>query len=278
MVVDNNPERDDDTENSMNSYRDNPKVAYYKNEDNLGQAGNWNQLYELAKGEYVVMLHDDDMLFPFYLQTVFSLLAQTKNQFELIYPSFHFSNERTIPVVETPSELRYRVFKREDYLVRQWGIPSGMMILKSKFGITGGFNVEFYPIIDQEFIYRALGYLNGCVVYFPIVFYYIGVNESMKPDTAKDIVYKSRKFNHLMRKDRNNPWRLFAFFSYRYQINSISKWVYRLTNSDEIVKSAKNNIGFDDNRLKDMLSSCFVNILNIYLNKIRIHFFTLSDL
>lgn len=276
MVVDNNPERYDDTEKVMDIYIDNPKVAYYKNEENLGQTGNLNRLYELAKGDYVVMLHDDDMLFPYYLFVTFSLLEQRDYLYDLIYPSFHVTNDRTLPIISLPNKLRYRDFKREDYLVRQWGIPSGMMILKRKFGITGGFNIDFYPIIDQEFIYRALGYLKGCVIYYPIVLYYIGVNESMKPNTAKDIVYKSRKFNHLIRKDRNNSWRLFAYFSYRFQINSISKWIYRLTNSDEIVKSAKNNIGFKNNRTKDFLSYLFVEILNRYLNKIRIYYFTLS--
>ena len=278
LVVDNNPERNDITEKAMIQYKENPIISYYKNNENYGMIGNWNRLYELAKGKYVVMLHDDDILFPYYLQVMFSLLDETDYQYDLVYPSFHFSNERILPTMELPECLKYRIFKREDYIVRQWGIPSGMMILREKFQMTGGFKMDYYPVGDQEFLYRALGFLKGCVIYFPIVFYYIGVNESMNPNTAIDIIYKSRMFNHLMRKDKNNSWRLFTYFSYRFQINSISKWVYRLTNSDEIVRYAKNNIGFKDNRLKDMLSYRFVDILNRYLNKIRIHFFTLSNI
>lgn len=273
MVVDNNPERGDITEKAMTQFRNNNIISYYKNIENYGMIGNWNRLYELAKGKYVVMLHDDDMLFPYYLFVTFSLLEQRDYQYDLIYPSFHVTNNRTFPTISLPNKLKYRDFKREDYLVRQWGIPSGMMILKDKFPITGGFKMDYFPIGDQEFLYRALGFLKGCVIYFPILFYYIGVNESMKPETANNIVYKSRLFNHLIRKDNKNSWRLLAFLSYRYQINSISKWIYRLTNSEEIVKSAKDRIGFKDNKMKDKLSFLFVDFLNRYLNMVRIHYF-----
>ena len=49
IVVDNNPERGDETEVLMNQYRTNPKVTYYKNTQNLGMAGNWNKCALLAK-------------------------------------------------------------------------------------------------------------------------------------------------------------------------------------------------------------------------------------
>ena len=276
LVVDNNPERNDSTEQAMRLFEKNPKVAYYKNEQNVGMAGNWNRLYPLSKGKYVTMLHDDDLLFPYYLKVVQSLLMETNYKYELIYPSLFFSNERILPDKELPTQMRYRHIKRKDYLTRQWGIPSGMMILKSKFQITNGFKMDYYPINDQEFIYRALGYLKGCVVSFPLVFYYIGENESMRPDTANKIVSQSKRFNVLIRKDKKNPWRLLTYLTYRYQINSISDWVFRLTNSEDIVKSAKENIGFKKNKIKDSISYRFVELLNRYLVLMHCHYFNVS--
>jgi glycosyltransferase involved in cell wall biosynthesis len=45
----------------IDSYND-EKLFYYKHEKNLRPLGNWNRLVELARGEYVTMLHDDDWI------------------------------------------------------------------------------------------------------------------------------------------------------------------------------------------------------------------------
>ena len=39
---------------------------------NIGMIGNWNRLYTLARGEWVVMLHDDDLLYNDYLSILFN--------------------------------------------------------------------------------------------------------------------------------------------------------------------------------------------------------------
>ncbi|MGX3011605.1 glycosyltransferase family 2 protein [Helicobacter sp. 23-1044] len=44
------------------------KISYYKNKRNLGLFGNFNQCLKLAKGKWVCILHDDDILLPNYLE------------------------------------------------------------------------------------------------------------------------------------------------------------------------------------------------------------------
>ena len=68
IVVDNNPGRGDETEQLMEKFRDSLLVSYYKNSSNLGMVGNWNQLFSIAKGQWVAMLHDDDLLYPNYIK------------------------------------------------------------------------------------------------------------------------------------------------------------------------------------------------------------------
>lgn len=46
------------------------KITYYKNKRNLGLFGNLNQCLKLAKGKWVCILHDDDILLPNYLSTM----------------------------------------------------------------------------------------------------------------------------------------------------------------------------------------------------------------
>jgi glycosyltransferase involved in cell wall biosynthesis len=41
-----------------------PRLRYVRNEERLGQAGNVNRLFDLARGDRLMLLHDDDLLFP----------------------------------------------------------------------------------------------------------------------------------------------------------------------------------------------------------------------
>ena len=64
MVVDNNPERECETEQLLREYKAIPNLFYYKNTENVGMTGNWNKLFELSQTNFVVMLHDDDLINP----------------------------------------------------------------------------------------------------------------------------------------------------------------------------------------------------------------------
>src|SRR5215470_9259999 len=43
-------------------------IRYVRFEETVGQAANWNRCLNMAKGEYVVLLHADDLLRPAFLE------------------------------------------------------------------------------------------------------------------------------------------------------------------------------------------------------------------
>lgn len=45
-------------------------IRYYRNQPALGQAGNVNRLFDLAQGDRLVLLHDDDLLLPTAIQVM----------------------------------------------------------------------------------------------------------------------------------------------------------------------------------------------------------------
>src|SRR5687767_1145419 len=57
----------DDTPVVMESYPAS-HVRYVRSEKNLGQAGAWNRCVELARGDYVALLHADDRYLPGFLE------------------------------------------------------------------------------------------------------------------------------------------------------------------------------------------------------------------
>ena len=68
----------DSTDEVMAAYRD-ERIRYLKNETNLGLVRNVNRTLSLARGEYVVVLHADDLLAPEMLRTGAEFLDRHPN-------------------------------------------------------------------------------------------------------------------------------------------------------------------------------------------------------
>jgi glycosyltransferase involved in cell wall biosynthesis len=81
---------DKDIENWCKSFAlENPLFRYLVNEKNVGLSGNWNVLAHMAKGDYVIIIGDDDSLEPTYLEEV------TKN-IERFKPDVVFTDQNFI--------------------------------------------------------------------------------------------------------------------------------------------------------------------------------------
>lgn len=74
VIVVNNDPADRMTE-LRKQFKNSNNVFFYNNETNLGMAGNMNRCLELARGEYVAFLHDDDVLMPNYLAEMEKVLS-----------------------------------------------------------------------------------------------------------------------------------------------------------------------------------------------------------
>ena len=46
------------------------KFFYHRNRPALGAVGNWNEVIQRARGEWIMVLHEDDLLYPWYLASV----------------------------------------------------------------------------------------------------------------------------------------------------------------------------------------------------------------
>lgn len=80
LVVDNDDFLIDEISESEKIIRffNDSKIIYYRNEKNIGGAANWNRCIELAKSEWLCMVHDDDILLKGHLSNMVNIIRGNK--------------------------------------------------------------------------------------------------------------------------------------------------------------------------------------------------------
>lgn len=189
IVVDNNPERNDETEVFMQKYKDHPKVTYYKNSENVGMAGNWNKCICLSISNNVILLHDDDILSPYALYYMKKVLSTKPYQWGLIKPSMiRFVNKKDI-TFNTVSNIRLTRLRSINYFIGSpTGAPTGVLLNKKYYMDIGGADSEHFPSFDYILSYHLNLKYSTYIMDIPLVGYRVGINESLSANTM-DLFY-----------------------------------------------------------------------------------------
>lgn len=199
IVVDNNPERGDDTELFMTSISCS-KVSYYKNTQNIGMIGNWNRLYQLAKGEWVIMLHDDDVLYENYLSVISQFIFSMKNKVDAVSPTYTSTFNHSIYT----SNFNYFKLCLNDFLMYNVvGAPLGFCVKKKVIKELGGFSSRFYPSSDYHLFIRLTQRYGFYKILNVLAFYRVLANESLKPETYLAFGIVDNKMKKYLMKNLN---------------------------------------------------------------------------
>lgn len=172
LIVDNNPERNDETELLVKSYED-KRIRYFKNNQNLGLPGNWNRLYTLARGGWVVMVHDDDLLCVNYLEDIKKYM---RDDVDILSGDFFpFYNN---PVIDTSTIQSNAVIVPFE---RLWNgsnlVIAGLAIRKKAIERIGGFNSDFQNL-DCVLITQMAYWGKAVKIRKPLAPYRILCNDS----------------------------------------------------------------------------------------------------
>ncbi len=184
IVVDNNPERDDETEKFMSRYAGVPNLRYYKNTRNLGMGGNWSRCYQLARSEWVVLLHDDDLLNKYYIEEVSRCLSEKIDAISVRMEDFE---DGTVPVIDKrlDGHITLRSMSLKNWFLFPEISPSGHIIRRKTVLELGGFTSRNYSpdiflikLIENSRVYREDK---------PLVLYRRGINESTKLEAMEQM-------------------------------------------------------------------------------------------
>lgn len=169
-------------------YIDSNKLSYYINEINIGQYNNINKCIQLARGKYVVLLLDDDILAPDFLYVVYKAILSFN------YPGILGVNYKTfndtISFINNDKEIYYRNVTKKSFFFGRYINVTGMTFKRSVAVEIGGFKRKYYPIQDSVFIYNVI--CNYKCVYIDNVLagYRIGLNLSLRDDVMiKTVLY-----------------------------------------------------------------------------------------
>lgn len=148
------------------------QIKLVVNEKNLGLVGNWNRCVELAQGEWIKFVFQDDLIAPNCLEKMLSVVkSETKFIsckrdfiFDIDIPQNQRNNYLNLPSLDklfseqiliSPQEYRQTVLNHINRIYINFvGEPTTVMIHRSLFKRFGLFNPNLIQICDLEFWHR----------------------------------------------------------------------------------------------------------------------------
>lgn len=201
----------------------NESILLYVNEENLGQAGNWNRGAEIAHGRFLSYVHDDDLIKCSYLEEIekyIHIVTNNNTPFGAIKASFvTFTDDNSLPNINNKSGLKrkYLINTLFDGLGPTSCPTCGTLFSRKAIISVGGFNEDYYPAFDYVLGFKLQ--INGYAVYETINamgYYRIGMNESLSVKAVKQFYKCDQCFRHTLYQ-YNKKWRLFGILLGKYQ-------------------------------------------------------------
>lgn len=190
IVLDNDPTPDTPTEAVVRQYMC-PRLTYYRNERNVGMTGNWNRCIQLARGDWISLLHDDDYLSPAWLRKMLEhlpadadmLASYAKAGSEPLGPGSFESRSTALADVSRVTGERM--------ILGNVSPAPGLLIRKRALLECGGFDDSYYPCADYD-VYIRLAVLGKVYLYPELLSYYrTSDSETYKGDTLQKMAAKS---------------------------------------------------------------------------------------
>jgi len=203
------------------------RFSYLPNRPALGPVGNWNECLRRARGQWVMVLHEDDTLYPWYLATVLPRLRA-----DLAAVCTKTVQGAAAPVLSAPTATPGVWSYPPRYFLKSSMTPFPGVLVRRELALRlGGFDERAGPLADYEFWYRLACAGQVEVVRTVGAFYRVGAGQW----TERAWVPMIRK-THLLRlriareqfpaSPRLGRW-LARFFTYRNALSYARRFAER---------------------------------------------------
>jgi glycosyltransferase involved in cell wall biosynthesis len=155
LVVSDNAS-DDDTPEVVRSFNDD-RIQYVRSDQNAGAIANLNHLIELADTEFLVLLPDDDVLYPGHLGAIVGLLERSESiglahsGFDLIDAGSRVLRQVKPWTSRAPVTIAKRDLALEQLMTSPWGLCFSSVGYRTRaIRAAGGFRAEEEPFGDRQ--------------------------------------------------------------------------------------------------------------------------------
>ena len=212
VVVDNEPDdySVNETERLIQQY-DSNRILYYRNSENIRPGDNFNRCFQLARGKWVMMLHDDDILSTNGLQIMGQLLrkydytcnSQSLGAIVVSYVQSEYDPVRKEMKTDVKglnqyliehkpkTEILYRLTHNHVKVLGHIGgtVPSnGSTYRREAVLEMGGFNEDYGISGDLILLYNLENKYSVYQTTTPLGFYRWGNNSIMKKESLYRVV------------------------------------------------------------------------------------------
>lgn len=123
---------------------------YFANVPPLGAVGNWNECIRRSRGQWVTVLHEDDLLYPWYLACVRPRLRDG-----LAAAAVRTVQGPVPPKLARPKLPAAAVPYPKRYFLKSSMTPFPGVLVRRELALRlGGFDPRWGPLADYEFWYR----------------------------------------------------------------------------------------------------------------------------
>lgn len=128
-------------------------IRYLPNQPPLGAVGNWNRCLREARGEWVTVLHEDDLLYPNYLGLVAPRLREGAAAVAVRTEQGPFPAKSPPPAPGKAPEVW--AYPPKYFMKSSMSPFPGVMLRRRTALALGGFDERWGPLADYEFWYRV---------------------------------------------------------------------------------------------------------------------------
>jgi GT2 family glycosyltransferase len=126
------------------------RASYHRNQPSLGPVANWNECFKRARGEWVTILHEDDALYPWYLDVTTPLLQSTA-----VAVCTQTVQGATMHPRSRPSgTAKVHAYPSRFFLKSSMTPFPGVLVRKTAVSDLNGFDRHWGPLADYDFWYR----------------------------------------------------------------------------------------------------------------------------
>lgn len=119
----------DHTDEIVRSFADS-RIRFFRNPQNIGLVENWNHCLELARGNYAIIFHDDDIMLPGLLRREVEILDGNPTVV-LVHTAAQAIDEKGVILCVPPPHSWPALASGLDFVTRFWSLDQGNVVMPS---------------------------------------------------------------------------------------------------------------------------------------------------